>query len=46
MKQARRLSFGKVAELYDRTRPSYPAALVEELIALAGLGQGERLLEV
>jgi SAM-dependent methyltransferase len=32
----RRLTFGKVAELYDRVRPSYPSALVEELIALAG----------
>jgi SAM-dependent methyltransferase len=32
----RRLTFGKVAELYDRARPSYPDALVEDLIELAG----------
>ena len=31
----RRLSFGEVAELYDRARPSYPDALVEDLIELA-----------
>jgi SAM-dependent methyltransferase len=34
----RRLSFGEVAELYDRARPSYPEALVEDLIELAGAG--------
>jgi SAM-dependent methyltransferase len=28
--------FGEVAELYDRARPSYPAALVDDLIALVG----------
>ncbi len=33
--EARRLSFGGVAELYDRWRPSYPAALVDDVIALA-----------
>lgn len=32
----RRLTFGEVAELYDRVRPSYPDALVEDLIALSG----------
>jgi SAM-dependent methyltransferase len=39
----RRLTFGKVAELYDRARPSYPEALIEDLIELAG---AERALEV
>jgi SAM-dependent methyltransferase len=29
----RALSFGDAPELYDRTRPSYPAALVERLLA-------------
>jgi SAM-dependent methyltransferase len=38
--------FGDVAELYDRSRPSYPEALVDDLIALAGLGEGRRALEV
>ena len=35
--------FGQVAERYDRVRPSYPNALVDEVIALAGCG---RALEV
>jgi SAM-dependent methyltransferase len=39
----RRLTFGKVAELYDRARPSYPDALVEDLIELTG---ADRALEV
>lgn len=46
MEQARRLSFGKVAELYEQTRPSYPAELVAELISIARLSASERLLEV
>jgi SAM-dependent methyltransferase len=43
---ARRLSFGEVAELYDRHRPSYPWALVDDLIHLAGVGDGARVVEV
>lgn len=39
----RRLTFGEVADLYDRARPSYPAELVDDVIALAG---AERALEV
>jgi SAM-dependent methyltransferase len=35
--------FGTVAERYDRVRPSYPSALVDEVIALAG---GGRALDV
>jgi trans-aconitate methyltransferase len=31
----RRLSFGSVAELYDSSRPSYPAELVDDAIAYA-----------
>jgi SAM-dependent methyltransferase len=31
----RRLSFGSVAELYDSSRPSYPAELVDDTIAFA-----------
>ncbi|MFZ0042014.1 MAG: class I SAM-dependent methyltransferase [Solirubrobacteraceae bacterium] len=46
MATPRRLVFGDVAELYDRNRPSYPQALVDDLIALAGLGVGRRALEV
>jgi SAM-dependent methyltransferase len=32
---ARARSFGSVAELYDRARPSYPDALVDDLMAFA-----------
>jgi trans-aconitate methyltransferase len=34
----RRLTFGTVAELYDRARPSYPEALIDDVLALAGSG--------
>lgn len=46
MPSPRRLVFGQVAELYDRSRPSYPAALVDDLLALAPLDEGRRALEV
>jgi SAM-dependent methyltransferase len=45
MDHARRLSFGRIAELYDRRRPSYPPALVDDLIELPG-GLPIRALEV
>lgn len=41
-----RLAFGRVAELYDRARPSYPAAVVDELVEFAELRPGDRVLEV
>ncbi len=46
MATPRRLVFGDVAELYDRSRPSYPESLIDDLIATAGLGEGGRALEV
>jgi SAM-dependent methyltransferase len=42
----RRLVFGEVAELYDRHRPTYPRALIEDLIAAASLDRGRPVLEV
>jgi SAM-dependent methyltransferase len=42
----RRLSFGSVAELYDRARPSYPHALVDDVVAYARVGPGDRTLDV
>jgi SAM-dependent methyltransferase len=42
----RRLSFGSVAEQYDRHRPSYPPQLVQDAIAYAGAHPGDRALEV
>jgi SAM-dependent methyltransferase len=41
-----RETFDEVAELYDRVRPRYPRALVEELARIAGLGPDRRVLEV
>ena len=41
-----RETFGSVAELYDRARPTYPAALFDDLADLAGLAPGSRLLEI
>jgi SAM-dependent methyltransferase len=46
MDDKRRLSFGGVAELYDRSRPSYPRALVDDVLEFAGAGPGDRALEV
>ncbi len=46
MEQERRATFDKVAELYDRARPRYPAALFEDLADLAGIGPGSRVLEI
>jgi SAM-dependent methyltransferase len=41
-----RLAFGRVAELYDRARPSYPAAAIHALLEYGGLGPGSRIVEV
>ena len=41
-----RETFDQAAEIYHRVRPDYPEALFEDLIALAGLAPGDRLLEV
>jgi SAM-dependent methyltransferase len=39
----RRLTFGEVAELYDRARPSYPAPMVQDVVSSSG---ASRALEV
>jgi SAM-dependent methyltransferase len=41
-----RATFDGVAERYDAVRPRYPAALVDDLVARAGLGPGSRVLEI
>jgi SAM-dependent methyltransferase len=41
-----RLTFGSVAELYDRARPGYPAAVFDDLAELARLEPGSRVLEI
>lgn len=42
----RRAGFDGVAERYDAVRPRYPDAVVDDLVALAGLGPGGRVLEI
>jgi SAM-dependent methyltransferase len=41
-----RLAFGRVAQLYDRARPSYPAAAIDALLEYGGLAPGARIVEV
>jgi SAM-dependent methyltransferase len=41
-----RLAFGRVAELYDRARPSYPAAAIDAVIEYGALRPGARIVEV
>lgn len=38
--------FGAVAADYDRGRPSYPAAVLDRLAAVAGLGPGTEVLDL
>lgn len=41
-----REAFNEDAELYDRARPQYPAALFADLAALSDVGPGCRVLEI
>ena len=41
-----RSTFDQAAELYDRARPRYPAALFDDLAELAGIGPGSKVLEI
>lgn len=41
-----RRTFDDVAELYDRVRPTYPEPLLDDLVSLAGLEPGSRVLEI
>ena len=41
-----RETFGSVAELYDRARPTYPTAVFDDLAELARLEPGSRVLEI
>jgi len=44
--RSRRISFDQVAELYDQVRPRYPEQVIEDVITLAGIAPGGRMLEV
>jgi SAM-dependent methyltransferase len=41
-----RRTFDSAAQLYDSARPSYPAQLFDDLVELARLTPGDRLLEI
>lgn len=41
-----RRAFDTVADLYEAVRPSYPEELFDDLVSLAGLEPGARLLEI
>jgi SAM-dependent methyltransferase len=41
-----RASFDDIAEIYDRVRPGYPAEIITDLAALAGVREGARVLEI
>jgi SAM-dependent methyltransferase len=46
MAREQRLVFGEVADLYDQSRPGYPASLVDEVVSSVGLAAGDAVLEV
>jgi SAM-dependent methyltransferase len=39
-------SFNEVAALYERARPAYPQAVIDDLFALTGAQAGDRVLEI
>ncbi|MEU3980712.1 class I SAM-dependent methyltransferase [Streptomyces sp. NPDC026672] len=39
-------TFDEAAELYERARPRYPGPLVADLVRVAGIGPGSRVLEI
>jgi len=41
-----RMAFGRVAEQYERARPSYPSPAIDEALAYADIGPGRRVVEV
>ena len=43
---SRRTTFNKVARLYSEMRPSYPEALIEDVVSLSGIPPDGRILEV
>ncbi len=45
-RHAQRRTFGSVAELYEATRQGYPAELVDGMASTAGVGPGDRVLEI
>ena len=46
MKRERRATFDRAAELYERARPGYPDELIDDVVALAELRPGARVVEI
>jgi SAM-dependent methyltransferase len=46
LRRRRRTTFDAAAERYDAVRPRYPRAVVDDLVALAGLSPGDEVLEI
>jgi SAM-dependent methyltransferase len=45
-RESRRATFDRVAEQYDAARPTYPDALLHDLVELARIPSGGRILEI
>ena len=45
-RRLRRATFDRKAELYERARPTYPDALFDDLVEIAGLRPGGRIVEI
>jgi ubiquinone/menaquinone biosynthesis C-methylase UbiE len=45
-REQRRVLFDSIAELYDATRPGYPAGVIDAVMANAALGPGAAVLEI
>ena len=41
-----RATFDEVADLYEAARPTYPPQLFDDLVSLAGLSPGARVVEI
>ncbi len=46
MNEFLRATFGRVPELYARTRPGYPDELFDDIVALSGIPARGRVLEI
>lgn len=46
MAEEKRATFNQVPELYDQVRPRYPVQLFDDLVALSGVPESGRILEV
>ncbi len=39
-------TFGRISELYEKTRPSYPQALIDDIITFSSISQNGKILDV